>query len=59
MVNETSGTLSGHRSAHFPLDHFNMNKFQSKDCSHYKHIAFEIKRMAKAASATAVVEPGM
>lgn len=54
MINETCGTLSGHRKASLSLDHFRMNKFSSKHCSHYKHIAYQVMKMAEAAG---VIKP--
>jgi hypothetical protein len=59
MVNESSGTLNGHRKADLPLDHFSMNKFPSRECNHYKRIAYVIKGMAKEADSMAIVDPGM
>lgn len=36
-----------------------MNKFPSRECNHYKRIAYVIKGMAKEADNMAVVDPGM
>ncbi|KEY73422.1 hypothetical protein S7711_06841 [Stachybotrys chartarum IBT 7711] len=49
LVDETSGTLSGHQKEELPLDHFCMNKFEDEYDSNYQSVAREIDRMAQKA----------
>ena len=47
LVDETSGTLIGHRNEQLPLDHFNMNKFENEEDNNYRCVSREVVIMAK------------
>ncbi|KAL1845796.1 hypothetical protein Daus18300_014441 [Diaporthe australafricana] len=45
MVSESSGTLPGYRKLGLTTDHFNINKFESHEDSHYISVAEELEKM--------------
>ncbi|CAJ0555493.1 Ff.00g055580.m01.CDS01 [Fusarium sp. VM40] len=47
LVDETSGTLSGHQKEELPLDHFSMNKFENDQDNNYQSVSREVVRMAQ------------
>ncbi|EXA30664.1 hypothetical protein FOVG_17961 [Fusarium oxysporum f. sp. pisi HDV247] len=47
LVDETSGTLSGHQKEELPLDHFSMNKFENEQDDNYQSVSREVVRMAQ------------
>ncbi|KAF4950035.1 hypothetical protein FGADI_8481 [Fusarium gaditjirri] len=47
LVDETSGTLSGHQKEELPLDHFSMNKFENEHDNNYLSVSREVVRMAQ------------
>ncbi|KAH8650059.1 hypothetical protein BX600DRAFT_442145 [Xylariales sp. PMI_506] len=47
VVNETAGTLSGHKKQGLSLDHFNMNKSTGPKDYHYACVRDQIKKMVK------------
>ncbi|KAF5673263.1 nb-arc domain-containing protein [Fusarium denticulatum] len=47
LVDETSGTLSGHQKEELPLDHFSMNKFENEQDNNYQSVSREVVRMAQ------------
>ncbi|EGU88573.1 hypothetical protein FOXB_00906 [Fusarium oxysporum f. sp. conglutinans Fo5176] len=47
LVDETSGTLSGHQKEELPLDHFSMNKFENEKDNNYQSVSREVVRMAQ------------
>ncbi|OTA55630.1 hypothetical protein K449DRAFT_376402 [Hypoxylon sp. EC38] len=51
IVNETSGTLSGHPKEGLPLDHFSMNKFEDSRDGNYIPVSGRIRKMVKASKA--------
>ncbi|KAM0544234.1 hypothetical protein ACHAPJ_011923 [Fusarium lateritium] len=57
LVDETSGTLIGHRNEQLPLDHFNMNKFENEEDNNYRCVSREVVIMAKKSIAMINREP--
>ncbi|KAF4494158.1 kinesin [Fusarium agapanthi] len=47
LVDETSGTLSGHQKEELPLDHFSMNKFENEQDNNYQSVSRDVVRMAQ------------
>jgi hypothetical protein len=46
VINEASGTLSGHQKESLPLNHFMMNKFEGPEDDNYKSVMAQIVSMA-------------
>ncbi|KAK7423679.1 hypothetical protein QQX98_000869 [Neonectria punicea] len=53
VVNEASGSLSGHSKQGLPLNHFHMNKFEDSDDNNYQCVSYQIVKMVKEATETA------
>ncbi|KAJ4267087.1 hypothetical protein NW762_003185 [Fusarium torreyae] len=57
LVDETSGTLSGHQKEQLPLDHFNMNKFENEEDDNYRCVSRVVVTMAKKSTTMINREP--